>query len=141
MTAEQKRKWRGTALVSTVALGALGFGAYAAVTNEPEAAVEDTARGQMVTVARAEIAPFARHVPLSGEARPRKDIRVFAPAQGVRVLELLVEQGDFVRQGQPLARLDTALFQGGKIGDGKIFVSDISKIVRIRTGETDIEAI
>ena len=29
----------------------------------------------------------------------------------------------------------------GKIGDGKIFVSDISKIVRIRTGETDSEAI
>ncbi|MDX1295946.1 MAG: P-II family nitrogen regulator [Sulfurimonadaceae bacterium] len=29
----------------------------------------------------------------------------------------------------------------GKIGDGKIFVSDIEKIVRIRTGETDAEAI
>jgi len=29
----------------------------------------------------------------------------------------------------------------GKIGDGKIFVSDISKIVRIRTGELDGEAI
>lgn len=29
----------------------------------------------------------------------------------------------------------------GKIGDGKIFVSDIVKIVRIRTGETDSEAI
>lgn len=29
----------------------------------------------------------------------------------------------------------------GKIGDGKIFVSDIDKIVRIRTGETDNEAI
>jgi len=29
----------------------------------------------------------------------------------------------------------------GKIGDGKIFVSDIDKIVRIRTGETDKEAI
>ncbi len=29
----------------------------------------------------------------------------------------------------------------GKIGDGKIFVSDINKIVRIRTGETDNEAI
>ncbi len=29
----------------------------------------------------------------------------------------------------------------GKIGDGKIFVSDIDKIVRIRTGETDTEAI
>jgi len=29
----------------------------------------------------------------------------------------------------------------GKIGDGKIFVSDIENIVRIRTGETDSEAI
>ena len=29
----------------------------------------------------------------------------------------------------------------GKIGDGKIFVSDIEQIIRIRTGETDSEAI
>lgn len=29
----------------------------------------------------------------------------------------------------------------GRIGDGKIFVWDISKAVRIRTGETDDEAI
>jgi len=29
----------------------------------------------------------------------------------------------------------------GKIGDGKIFVSDIEKVIRIRTGEQDEEAI
>ena len=29
----------------------------------------------------------------------------------------------------------------GKIGDGKIFVSDISSVVRIRTGEEDNEAL
>jgi len=29
----------------------------------------------------------------------------------------------------------------GKIGDGKIFVSPIEKIVRIRTGEEDLDAI
>ena len=29
----------------------------------------------------------------------------------------------------------------GKIGDGKIFVSDIERIIRIRTGEEDEEAI
>src|SRR3989339_770457 len=29
----------------------------------------------------------------------------------------------------------------GKIGDGKIFVSDINKIIRIRTGETDSDAV
>lgn len=29
----------------------------------------------------------------------------------------------------------------GNIGDGKIFVSDVLKVVRIRTGEEDLEAI
>jgi nitrogen regulatory protein P-II 2 len=29
----------------------------------------------------------------------------------------------------------------GQIGDGKIFVYEISKVVRIRTGETDTEAL
>ncbi len=37
-----------------------------------------------------------------------------------------------------------AITQGartGKIGDGKIFVLDVEKVVRIRTGETDEEAL
>ena len=29
----------------------------------------------------------------------------------------------------------------GKIGDGKIFISDIEKLVRVRTGETGSEAV
>ena len=29
----------------------------------------------------------------------------------------------------------------GKIGDGKIFITDVEKIIRIRTGEEDTEAI
>ena len=31
--------------------------------------------------------------------------------------------------------------QTGQIGDGKIFVSEISKTIRIRTGETDSAAL
>jgi nitrogen regulatory protein P-II 1 len=31
--------------------------------------------------------------------------------------------------------------QTGQIGDGKIFVSQISKVIRIRTGETDAAAL
>ncbi|MEQ4923232.1 nitrogen regulatory protein P-II [Proteus hauseri] len=31
--------------------------------------------------------------------------------------------------------------QTGKIGDGKIFVFDVSRVIRIRTGEQDEEAI
>ncbi len=29
----------------------------------------------------------------------------------------------------------------GKIGDGKVFITDIAKVVRIRTGETNAEAL
>ena len=29
----------------------------------------------------------------------------------------------------------------GRIGDGKIFISDLEKVIRIRTGETDNKAI
>ena len=31
--------------------------------------------------------------------------------------------------------------KGNKVGDGKIFVTDLQQVVRIRTGETDDEAI
>lgn len=31
--------------------------------------------------------------------------------------------------------------QTGRIGDGKIFVSDIEEVIRIRTGETGIDAV
>ncbi|HXH73265.1 MAG TPA: P-II family nitrogen regulator [Mariprofundaceae bacterium] len=31
--------------------------------------------------------------------------------------------------------------RSGKVGDGKIFVTSVEKVVRIRTGETDAEAL
>jgi nitrogen regulatory protein P-II 1 len=31
--------------------------------------------------------------------------------------------------------------RSGKVGDGKIFVSDVEKVIRIRTGETDADAL
>jgi RND family efflux transporter MFP subunit len=64
---------------------------------------------QVVSVVPLTAHGFAPHVSLLGEVRPKHDIHVFAPASGVRVLQLLADEGDMVRQGQPLARLDTAL--------------------------------
>ena len=37
--------------------------------------------------------------------------------------------------------LRTAQAKTGKIGDGKIFVTNIEKVIRIRTGEQDDDAI
>ena len=36
---------------------------------------------------------------------------------------------------------EAALTDGGKIGDGKIFVTPIEQVIRVRTGETGKEAI
>ena len=56
---------------------------------------------------------------------PKVKIEVVVPAESVEeVVEKIVEKA-----------------RTGKIGDGKIFVSDIEKVVRIRTGETDEEAL
>lgn len=35
----------------------------------------------------------------------------------------------------------TKAANSGKIGDGKIFVTNVEKVIRIRTGETDADAI
>ncbi len=52
-------------------------------------------------------------------------------------IEIVVED-DLVKSA-----IDTIVktAQTGQIGDGKIFVSDLSEIVRIRTGETGPEAL
>lgn len=52
-------------------------------------------------------------------------------------LELIVAEVDV----DSTIKLITDSAKTGKIGDGKIFVSAIEKIVRIRTGEEDEEAI
>lgn len=64
---------------------------------------------QAVSVIDVQNRTFEREVSLNGEARPVRDIQVSAPATGVRILQILVDEGDTVRQGQAMARLDTAL--------------------------------
>ena len=52
-------------------------------------------------------------------------------------LELIVNE-DFVKK---VINIITDSAKTGKIGDGKIFVSSIDEVVRIRTGETGSEAV
>ncbi|MEP5322740.1 P-II family nitrogen regulator [Marinobacter alexandrii] len=52
-------------------------------------------------------------------------------------LEIAVADGDVERAIEAIA--GTA--NSGKIGDGKIFVSDLEQVIRIRTGETGEDAI
>jgi len=52
-------------------------------------------------------------------------------------MEMIVDAKDVEKVTQAIVEAART----GKIGDGKIFVSDINQIIRIRTGETDTEAI
>ncbi len=52
-------------------------------------------------------------------------------------LELVVNEKDL---DEAITAITTAA-KTGKIGDGKIFVSSIEKIIRIRTGEEDEDAV
>lgn len=52
-------------------------------------------------------------------------------------LDLVVDENDV----DMVTKLIADAAKTGKIGDGKIFVSSIEKIIRIRTGEEDSEAI
>jgi HlyD family secretion protein len=64
---------------------------------------------QAVSVIQVVNRSFETEVSLNGEARPVRDIQVVAQASGVRILQILVDEGDTVRQGQAMARLDSAL--------------------------------
>ena len=51
---------------------------------------------------------------------------------------------DMIVSAENVDKVTAAIIESaktGKIGDGKIFVSDVSSAIRIRTGETDNEAI
>ncbi len=52
-------------------------------------------------------------------------------------VEIIVE----AERVEPIIEAIISSVRTGKIGDGKIFVLPIEKIIRIRTGETDNEAI
>lgn len=54
----------------------------------------------------------------------------------VRV-QIVVEDGDVDRA----IELITDAARTGKIGDGKIWVTDVTRVVRIRTGELDSDAL
>ena len=56
---------------------------------------------------------------------PKTEITVVVTAEQLdAVLEAIVESA-----------------RSGKVGDGKIFVTDVEQVIRIRTGETDADAL
>ncbi|MGQ0631721.1 MAG: P-II family nitrogen regulator [Sporichthyaceae bacterium] len=79
----------------------------------------------------------------SGYGRQRGHTEVYRGAEYVvdlvpKVrLEVLIDSAD----AEAVIAAITAAAQTGKIGDGKIWVTPIEAVVRVRTGERDIDAL
>ncbi len=58
-----------------------------------------------VTVVKAALAPFAETVTITGTLVAREEILVAPEVEGLRVVELAVDEGDRVKKGQIMARL------------------------------------
>ena len=62
----------------------------------------------------------------------------------IRANDHLIARGEVVVKGDDVERCIEAIIKAaktGKIGDGKIFVTPVEQVVRIRTGETDESAV
>jgi RND family efflux transporter MFP subunit len=104
------RRWR-LVIMALIVLTAVGAGIYVVThfLSEKMPSQAGVSQTQVVSVIEVTQHGFTPHISLLGEVRPKRDIHVFAPASGVRVLQLMADEGDTVRAGQPLARLDTAV--------------------------------
>jgi HlyD family secretion protein len=69
-------------------------------------AKSDLENAPAVTVARAARVPLKETVLVTGTLVPRLEVLVAPEVEGLRVVELLVEEGDRVTKGQVLARLE-----------------------------------
>jgi RND family efflux transporter MFP subunit len=111
--------WTRFLLVVVLGAGVAGAGLYATGHLQPlVAAMERPSSGAAavppppaevpapaVTVARAEMAMLTAHVPVTGSLVAREEILVGPEIEGLRVVEVLADEGDRVAAGQTLARL------------------------------------
>jgi HlyD family secretion protein len=113
-----KKLIAGSALAAVAALGLYKAGmlpftkpdaGHAAPREAGQSAQKSAQREEpapAVTVARATLAPLTETVLVTGTLVPRLEVLVAPEVEGLRVVELLVEEGDRVKKGQLLARLE-----------------------------------
>jgi HlyD family secretion protein len=68
-------------------------------------------QARAVSVVRIELRPIAGGLTASGVLIPRNDVAVSADLSGYRVSKVLVDEGTWVRAGQPLAQMDTSILR------------------------------
>lgn len=78
--------------------------------NQPETA-EQTSAARTVTVARVQLRPMSGAFVASGLLVAREEAAVSSELSGYRIASVLVDQGAYVKAGQPLVTLDDTLLR------------------------------
>jgi len=103
--------WAGAAVLAlTLALAACG-GDEAAKEAETKAKAGATGSSQTVTVATAALQNLPRTVTASGTISAWEEVPVGAETGGLTATAVYVDEGRYVRQGQPLVQLNDALLR------------------------------
>lgn len=147
---------RQRALVILVALGGLAVAAYHsgvvaplldsraarhAATDTPSAkAGTPEPPAPAVSVVKAKPADFVETVLVTGSFAPREEILVAPEVDGLRVLEIKVEEGDQVKKGQVLAVLVTEQLDAQLAANEAALGSATAAIARARSQIAEIEA-
>lgn len=102
----------GRLLTTLAVIGAVAGGAYIYVQKKHTAAIQterlEAAKpvaAPTITVSTVKTNDFVETAVVSGSLIPREEILVSPEIEGLRVLELLADEGDHVKKGQVLARL------------------------------------
>lgn len=95
------------------ALGGRNPQAQPAVAQQPATVPAPPATGseQPVTIATAELAQVSRTIEASGTIEARELVPVQPPGTGLKVLQILADEGQVVQQGQTLAIVDDSLLR------------------------------
>src|SRR4051812_8557909 len=80
-------------------------------TPKPASAAAQSAPVATVTTSMVGFAPVQTKVVASGSIAPQHAVDVGAEVSGLRIVEVNVDEGDQVRQGQVLARLNSDILQ------------------------------
>lgn len=144
---------RTRALVILVSLAGLGIAAYqsglvapflASFAAKHDEAPADAARAEppapAVSVIEAAQADFVETVLVTGSFVPREEILVAPEVDGLRVLELKAEEGDYVKKGDLLAILVTEQIETQLAANEAAIASTTASIERAKSTIIEMEA-
>lgn len=94
-----------------IALLALASALALAACHKPRAAQTAAQQARTVSVVRVEQRALKGSLQATGDLIPREEAAVLPQVSGYRVDAVLADVGQFVRQGQPLAKLDPSLLE------------------------------